>query len=104
MRLQLLPMARRFRAIAACRHVAPATTTVLRVIEEHALTARIRTSSHAGQLSEDQRIGRRFDDRDDESSECVADRNERANERPVGTKIDASSARAPTEHTVDFNK
>ena len=74
MRLELLPVARGFRAIAARRHVAPAAAAVLRVVEEDALAARIGAAAHAIQLAEDERVGRGLDDGDDESGERIADR------------------------------
>jgi hypothetical protein len=76
MRLELLPMAGRFGAIAAGGHVAPATAAVFGVIEEDALTARIGASSDARKLAENERIGRRLDDRDNEAGERVSDGNE----------------------------
>ena len=95
-------MPRRFRAIAARRHVAPAAASVLRVVEEHALAARIGAAAHARQFAEDERVGGRFDDRDDETGERVAHGHERANERAVGTLLDASRAGAAAEHAIDL--
>src|SRR6185436_5040224 len=104
MGLQLLPVAGRFGAIAARRHVTPAAASVFRVVEEHALAARIGASAHARQLAEDERVGRGFYDGDDESGECVSNRNERTNERPIGAKIDASRTGAAAEHTIDLDE
>ena len=49
-----------------------------------------------------ERVGRGFDDGDDESGERVADWNERANERAVGAQIDAARAGAAAEHAIDL--
>src|SRR4029079_10740604 len=76
----------------------------LRIVEEHALAARIGTSAHARQLAEDERVGRGFDDGDDESGERVSDGHERANERPIGTEVDAPRAGASAEHAVDLDE
>src|SRR6476659_9049216 len=98
MRFQLLPMARGFGAIATGGHVAPTTASVLGVVEEHTLTARIGAATHTRQLAENERIGRGLDDRDHESGERVSDRDERANERSVGAQVDATRAGTASEH------
>src|SRR5689334_23708015 len=91
-RLQLLPMTRRFGAIAAGGHVAPATATVLGVVEEYTLAAWIGASPNARQLPENQRIGGRLDDRDDEAGERIADGDEGADEGAVAALLDAACA------------
>src|SRR4051794_2953511 len=103
MRLQLLPVARGLGAIAACRHITPTPTAILRVVEEHALAARIGAAAHARQLAEDQCVRRGFDDGYDESGECISDWNEGADERAIGTKIDTPSAGAAPEHAIDLD-
>src|SRR5258705_866854 len=92
MRLQLLPMPRRFSAVAAGGHGAPAPASVLRVVEEHALASLIRTAADARQLTQDQRVRRRLDNGDHEAGERIADRYERSNEGSVGAEIDATRA------------
>src|SRR5690349_15336242 len=104
MRLQLLAVARSFRAIAACCHIAPAAAAILRVVEEHALAARIGTTTDARQLAEDERVGGRFDDRDHETRERVADRNERSHEGSVGAKIHATRPSAAAEDAIDLDE
>src|SRR6185503_16449664 len=102
MGLELLPMARGLGAITARGHVAPAAAAVLRVVVEDTLAARIGAAANARQLAEDECISGRFDDRNDEARECIANRNERANERAVGSQLHAARSRAASEHTIDL--
>ena len=104
MRLQLLPMARGLRAVAAGRHIAPPAPAVLRVIEEHALASRIGAAAYAHELTEDQRVGRRLDDGDDESGERVADGHEGADEGSVRAEVDAPRSSAAAEDAVDLDE
>src|SRR5581483_12142745 len=90
--------------IATRCHVAPASAAILRVVEEYALASWIGTAAHAGELAQNERVGRRFDDGDDEPGERIADRHERAHERAVGAELDAPCARASTEHAVDLRE
>src|SRR6185503_8371055 len=100
MGLELLPMARGLGAITARGHVAPAAAAVLRVVVEDALAARIGAAANARQLAEDECISGRFDDGNDEARECIANRNERANERAVGSQLDAARSRAASERSA----
>src|SRR5262245_24302316 len=102
--LELLPMTRGLRAIPARCHVAPATASVFRVVEKHALAPLIGAATNARELAEDERVRGRFDDRDDKSGECVAHGDERPDERAVGSEIDTARARTATEHTIDLGE
>ncbi len=104
MRPELFAMARSFRAVAACRHVTPAATTVLRVVEEDALAASVGAAANPRELAEDECIGGGFDNGDHESGKGVADGDEGANERAVVTQLDAACAGAATEHAIDLGK
>ena len=92
------------RAIAAGGHVAPAAPSILRIVEEHALAARVRATAHAIQLAEDECIGRGLDDRNDESGERVAHGDERSHERAVAAELDATRTGATTEHAIDLGE
>src|SRR5262249_9367910 len=103
-RLELFPMTRGFGPVSTGRHVAPAAASIFRIVEKHALAALVGAAAHARELAENERVGRRFDDGDDEAREGVTDGDERANERAVGAQVDAARSRAAAEHTIDLGE
>lgn len=95
-------MARCFGSITARGHVTPATPSVLRAVIEYASAARVGAATHAGQLADDQRIRGRFDDRDHQSGEGIADRNEASRVCAIAATFDATRSRAPSENAIDL--
>jgi len=95
-------MARRLGAIAARGHIAPTPPSVLRSVVEHAIAAHVRAATHARHLTEEQRVGGRFDNRDHQSRECVTDGNESASVCAIVPTLDATRPRAATENTIDL--
>src|SRR5258708_12827012 len=78
--MQLHPVPRGLRPVAAGCHVAPAAAAILRLVLKHPPASRIGTPAHAHQLAEDERIGRAFDDGDQNTGERIADGHEGADE------------------------
>ncbi len=97
-------MPRRFGAVATRRHVAPATAAILRTVEEDARAAAVRAPTDAAKLTENHRVGGRFDDRDHEAGERVADRDEGARIASIGTQLHAARTRAAAKHAIDLGQ
>ncbi len=95
-------MTRRFGAIAARRHVAPAAPPVLRPVEKHARATLVGTAPNAHELAQHERIGGRLDDGDHQPCERVADRNEAAHELSVRSTLETADARTSAQHAIDL--
>lgn len=93
-------MARRLGAVAARGHVAPAATSVLRRILEHAPAAWVGAPSHPRQLVEDERVGGTVDDGNEQAGERVAHGDECTSEGAVRAELDAARAGAAAKQPV----
>jgi hypothetical protein len=102
--MQLHAVTRSLCAIAAGGHVAPAPTSILGFVLEHSAAPWIGAPPHSDELSEDERISRTLDDRDEEARECVTDRDERAHEGSVAGHLEAPRAGAAAEHAIDLRQ
>ena len=89
-------------AVATGRHVAPATTAVLRAVEEHTATTGIVTATDAAQFTGDQRVGTVIHDRHHQCGECIATGDEIARVDTLGRELQASCAGAATEDAIDL--
>src|SRR5690349_3735252 len=96
-------MPRRFGAVSAGGHVAPAAAAVLRAIEEDAGAARVGATSHARELAQDERIGGGFHDRDHQPRERIAGGDEAAHEGAIAARFEVAYARAASQHTIDLH-
>ena len=69
-----------------------------------ARAAGVAATPHAYEFTGDERVGGRFDDRDDEAGEGVTDGDEGASERSVGTRLETTNPGAAPEHAVDLGE
>jgi len=95
-------MTRRFGAIAARRHVAPAASAILGPVEKHARATLVGTAPNAHELAQHERIGRRLDDGDHQACERVAYWNEAAHELSVRSTLETADARTSAQHAIDL--
>ena len=97
-------MSRGLRAIAARRHVAPATTPVLRLVLEDTRAPRVCALSHARQLALDECIGRAFHDGNEEARERISHGDEASREGPVGLQLDTARPGTAAEYAIDVSE
>ncbi len=102
--MQLHSMSRRLGAIATGRHVAPAAPAVLRLVLKDASAAGIGTATHAREFGKDERVGRAFDNRDEETGEGVADGDEGPHKAAICLELQPPSAGAAAEDAIDLAK
>jgi hypothetical protein len=100
--MQLHTVPGRLGAIATRGHVAPPSPAILCLILEDAPAPRVGAAPNAPELIEDQRVGGTLDDGNEQASECVTHRDERARKSAVGAMLDSPRACTSTEHTIDL--
>ncbi len=83
-------MARSFGAVSAGRHIAPPSFAVAAAVMKDAAATCVCAPVHAGELSGDECISRRFDDRREERGENIAGGDEVAGKTTVGTRLHAA--------------
>src|SRR5438093_6463687 len=97
-------MARGLRPVAAGGHVAPSAPAVLGAVVEDACAADVGAAADAGQLAQDESIGRGLDDGNHETGKRVTDGNERARVGAIAAPLHAARAGTASEHTIDLAK
>lgn len=89
-------------AVAAGRHVTPATTAILGAVEEDPATAWIVAAAHATKFAGNQRIGAVVDDGHHERGKRIATSNKVARVGAIGRQLKSTSAGASTQHAIDL--